>query len=294
MNRRTFGRAVAATLAAQVVARRGFATAAQGGGGLPLSVMLWTLEKVAPFDRCLEMVAAAGYHCVELVGEFHSWSAEETQEKLKRMRGLGLRVDLMSGMKAGFAVPEEREAFLVEFAGHLESAKVLECSQVNLKSGKRVEGMEPRAQFDASVETLKRAGAMAAEHGIEIVIEPIDVLENPTIYLTSVTEAFAMVDAVGHPGVKVLYDFYHEQRGHGNLLEKLDGNISKVGLVHIADVPGRHEPGSGEIHYAKVYERLAALKYDRGIAMEFYPQGDVVAALRKAAGEVRAAYSSSM
>ncbi len=290
MNRRAFGRMVAGTLAAQAFPLGGLAEGMQGGGGVSLSVMLWTLEKVAPFDRCLEMVAAAGYHCVELVGEFQSWSAAETQEKLKQMRGLGLRVDLISGMKTGFAVPEEREAFFTEFARQLGSAKALGCSQVNLKSGKRVAGMEPGAQFDASVETLKRAGAMAAEHGVEIVIEPIDLLENPTIYLTSVTEAFAMVDAVGSASVKVLYDFYHEQRGHGNLLEKLDGNIGKVGCVHVADVPGRHEPGSGEIDYAKVYERLAALKYDRTIAMEFYPQGDPVAALRKAAGEVRAAF----
>jgi hydroxypyruvate isomerase len=79
-----------------------------------------------------------------------------------------------------------------------------------------------------------------------------------------------------------LYDFYHEQRSSGNLLEKLANNIDLIGLVHIADVPGRHEPGTGEIDYANIYRRLAELHYDRFLAMEFYPTGDPAATLRAA------------
>jgi hydroxypyruvate isomerase len=288
MNRRVFSKMVAAAAASQAFGR--IASAETATRGVQLSVMLWTLEKLAPFDRCLEMVAAAGYQGVELVGEFQSWSAQETQLKLARMKALGLRVDSMSGVKAGFAVPEERESFFMQFEAHLEAAKALGCPQVILLSGKRVPGMTADVQFAAAVETLKRVAAMAAEKQIEIVIEPIDPLENPTIYLTTVTTAFEMVRAVGSDTVKVLYDFYHEQRAFGNLIEKLEGNIDKVGLVHVADVPGRHGPGSGEVDYANIYKRLAALKYDRFVAMEFYPQGEPVAALRKAAGEVRAAF----
>ena len=57
--------------------------------------------------------------------------------------------------------------------------------------------------------------------------------------------------------MKVLYDLYHEQRGQGNLIEKLEKNIDEVGLVHVADVPGRHEPGTGEMNYINIYRRLA-------------------------------------
>ena len=110
-------------------------------------------------------------------------------------------------------------------------------------------------------------------------------LENPSIYLDGVTEAFEIVRAVGSPKVKVLYDLYHEQRGMGNLIEKLEKNIDEVGLIHIADVPGRHEPGTGEINYRNVYKKLAELRYRGVIAMEFYPTGDVVETLRKAREE---------
>jgi hydroxypyruvate isomerase len=83
----------------------------------------------------------------------------------------------------------------------------------------------------------------------------------------------------------IIYDFFHEQVSEGNLIEKLEKNIAKVGLMHVADVPGRHEPGTGEINYTNIYKKLAALKYDRYLAMEFIPTGDPVASLRRAREE---------
>ena len=95
-------------------------------------------------------------------------------------------------------------------------------------------------------------------------------------------EGFEIVRKVGNPHVKFLYDFYHEQISEGNLIKKLKENIDFVGLVHIADVPGRHQPGTGEINYASIYRKLAELKYSGYAAMEFIPEGDPVAALRSA------------
>ena len=244
--------------------------------------MLWTLEKLAPLNRCLEMVAEAGYQGVELVGEFASWSPEETRRVLARMRSLRLVFDAMSGVKAGFAVPDASAAFLSQFARHLTSAQELGCARVILLSGPAVPGMSPEAQRATAVTNLSRAAEMAAKAQIEIVIEPIDPLENPSIFLQSVTEGFAIVRAVNQPNLKVLYDFYHEQRGFGNLLEKLEGNIGYVGLVHVADVPGRHEPGTGEIRYDAIFRKLAELRYGGWIAMEYTPTQDAVVSLRAA------------
>jgi len=252
--------------------------------------MLWALEDKASFDRCLEMVARAGYQGVELVGEFQRWAPEEQRRVKARMRSLGLVVDAMSGVKAGFSVPVETEAFLAQFADHLQAAKALECPQVILLSGKRIAGMSAEAQRGVAVENLKRAAEMAARERIGVVIEPIDLLENPGIFLASVSDGFEIVRAVGAPHVKVLYDLYHEQRSFGNLIEKLEKNIDLVGLIHVADVPGRHEPGTGEIDFRVIYRRLAALRYDRWIAMEFYPTGDAGATLERARMEAQAAF----
>jgi hydroxypyruvate isomerase len=288
MNRRQFHR-LALTAALGQALLRGHAQSLASPGGPRFSVMLWTLEKLAPFDRCIVMVAAAGYNGVELVGEFQKWPDEERKRVMSRMRSLGLVFDAMSGVKAGFSDPSESEPFMAQLTAQVQSAKELECPMIILLSGKRVESLDAKAQRQTSVENLKRAADLAARNGIDIVIEPIDPLENPTIFLRTVSDGFDIVREVGSPHVKVLYDFYHEQRAFGNLIEKLKNNIDLVGLVHIADVPGRHEPGTGEIDYGNIYRTLAELKYDKFIAMEFYPTGDAVESLKKARLEAQQA-----
>lgn len=277
MNRREFSQLIAGS-ALGTALLRGHAQTVKPAGEGRFSVMLWTLEKQAPLERCLEIVAAAGYQGVELVGEFATWSATNTRLMMKKMRSLGLVFDAMSGVKAGFAVAAETDAFMAQLAEQIRWAGVLQCPQIILLSGKRVAGEDQRR---TAVENLKRAAEMAAKSEVEIVIEPIDPLENPTIYLTTVSEGFEIVRAVNSRAVKVLYDFYHEQRAYGNLIEKLENNIDWVGLVHIADVPGRHEPGTGEIDYGTIYRKLAELKYGGVIAMEYYPTGDAETSLKQ-------------
>ena len=161
----------------------------------------------------------------------------------------------------------------------------LGCGQIILLSGKRAAGAEAGVQRQTSVETLKRSVDMLAAAGVTALIEPIDLLENPPIYLDGVAKGFEITRAVGSPQVKVLYDLYHEQRQNGNLIEKLEKNIDQVGLIHVADVPGRHEPGTGEMNYCNIYRALGKLRYKGVIAMEFYPTGEAVETLRKAREE---------
>jgi hydroxypyruvate isomerase len=280
MNRREFSQLIAGAMLGEAVASAGIRSA-PATKGVRFSFMLWALTKQASFDRCVEIVAAAGYQGIELVGEFQKWSPEETQRILARVHSLGMVFDAMSGVHAGFAVPADSALFLAQFKEHLQSAVTLECPQVILLSGRRVESLQPSEQRQASIDNLKRASDLAAAHQIEIVIEPIDPLENPTIFLQTVTDGFDIAHEVNRPNVKVLYDIYHEQRAFGNLIEKLEKNIDQVGLIHIADVPGRHEPGTGEIDYENIYRKLAELHYDRFIAMEYYPTEDPVTSLKK-------------
>jgi hydroxypyruvate isomerase len=298
LSRRSFGRLVGAALAARVMVPDALTAQASGGAeaGPQFSVMMWALKKWGSFEENLERVAQAGYRHVELVGEFARWSAEDWTRILARMQALKITVDATSGVKAGFADLAAGEAaggdaFLAELKGFLPAVQRLGCGQIILLSGKRIEGAGAGVQRAASVEALKRASDILGAVGVIGVIEPIDRLENPSIYLDGVTEAFEIVRAVGSPKVKVLYDLYHEQRGMGNLIEKLEKNFDEVGLIHVADVPGRHEPGTGEIGYSNVYKKLAELRYRGVIAMEFYPTGDVVETLRRAREEALQAWA---
>ena len=295
LSRRAFGRLITAALAAGVIVPGRLMGQAQPGAdesGPQFSVMMWALNKRGSFEENLERVAEAGYRHVELVGEFARWSEEDWRRILARMRELKITVDATSGMKLGFAVSSGGDGFLAELKGLIPMVQRLGCGQIILLSGKRTEGAAPGAQHLASIETLKHAAEILSAMGLTGVIEPIDRLENPSIYLYGMEEAFEIVRAVGSPKVKVLYDLYHEQRGQGNLIEKLEKNIDEVGLVHVADVPGRHEPGTGEMNYINIYRRLAELHYKGVIAMEFYPTGDVVETLRRSRQEALRAWGN--
>ena len=266
-----------------------------------ISVMMWTMKKFGTFEENLERVAQAGYRCVELVDEFKHWTPEEKQRILARMKALGIQIDAMAGLTRGFADPARgfadpagASAYIAELKDLIPVAKELGCSQIILMSGKRLDSIAAEAQHRASIETLSQAAPILAANGITGLIEPIDRIENPPIYLDGVTEAFAITNAVSSPSIKVLYDLYHEQRGYGNLIEKLNANIAQVGLIHVADVPGRHAPGTGEIDYPTIYRRLAALKYTGRIAMEFYPNdaADIIPSLRRAREDALRALTS--
>lgn len=287
LNRREFARVLGAAGAAAICDARLPADAhrippAKGEASFQLSVMLWTVFRDLPFEQRLEKVAEAGYRAVELVNEYEKWSEEDSRNANRKKHSLGMTIDACSGIRSGICDPKERGAFLAEVRAMLPVLEKLECSRLIILSGNKQTALSLREQHQSCVEGMERAADIAAEKKIELLLENIDPEENPAYYLTSVAEGFEIVGEVNHPNVKFLYDFFHEQIAEGNLLEKLEKNIEKVGLVHVADVPGRHEPGTGEINFPNIYRKLGQLHYSRYVAMEFLPTGEPVASLRAA------------
>jgi hydroxypyruvate isomerase len=291
MNRREFGRSIAGVAAGAAAGSLASAMPdsqssqskdAVGAVPFKLSVMLWTVFRGQPFAQRLDKVAEAGFHAVELVDEFKGWTKEDFAAARRKKHELGMEVDATAGVWHALADAGDRDAFLQNLREFITTMKELECTRLVLQTGNAVPGLSREAMRANCIETLKRGGEIAAQNGIELLAENIDPEENPKYFLTSCAEGFEIVRAVGNPHVKFLNDFFHEQIAEGNLLEKIEKNIDLVGLVHIADVPGRHEPGSGEIYYPNIYKKLAELGYDRYVAMEFMPTSEPVAALRAA------------
>ncbi|MHB8502173.1 MAG: hydroxypyruvate isomerase family protein [Candidatus Acidiferrales bacterium] len=292
MNRREFGRSIASlaagTAAASVTSAMPYSPGSQSkeaaSSGVPfkLTVMLWTVFRGQPFAQRLDKVAEAGYHAVELVDEFKGWTKDDFAAARKKKHELGFDFDATAGVWHTLADANDRDAFLQSVRDFVPILHELECTRLILQSGNVVPGLSPLAMRANCIETLKRGGDIAAQNGIELLVENIDPEENPKYFLTSSAEGFEIVRSVGNPHVKFLYDFFHEQIAEGNLIEKLEKNIDLTGLVHVADVPGRHEPGTGEIYYPNIYRKLSELGYDRHVAMEFLPQGEPVAELRAA------------
>jgi hydroxypyruvate isomerase len=260
-----------------------------------LSVMLWTVFTDLPFEQRLEKVAEAGYKYVQLVGEYEKWAPDDFNRANAKRKELGISFDATAGLKHGLCDPADRDALLADLRTALSSMEKLECPSIILLSGDMVPGMTRAYQHQSCIDGLKAAaklvdGKKIAGKPVDLLLETIDPEENPKYYLTSANEALEVVKAVDHPQVKFLYDFFHEQIAEGNLIKKLEKDIQHIGVVHVADVPGRHEPGTGEINYQNIFRKLVELRYDGVVAMEFLPTADPVAKLR-AAREMALRYS---
>jgi hydroxypyruvate isomerase len=289
LNRRRFSCSLVGTAVGAAALSRDARAQAESSHRAPfqISVMLWTVFKDLAFEQRLEKVVEAGYANVELVGEYHKWSDDEFNRYNDKRKQLGIHFDTTAGLGHGIGNPADRDAMLADVRRELPIMEKLDCPAVIIMSGNVVPGLSREAQHQSCIEGLKQAASIIEGKQIDgkpvrLLLENIDPEENPKYYLTSVAEGFEIIRAVNHPQVRFLYDFFHEQIAEGNLIEKLEKNIDYTGLVHIADVPGRHEPGTGEIHYPNIYRKLAELKYDRIVAMEFHPTSDPVAKLRKA------------
>jgi hydroxypyruvate isomerase len=249
--------------------------------------MLWTVFNDLPFEQRLEKIAGAGYTNVELVGEYAKWSPAEFDRANAARKRLGITFDATAGLRHGVSNPADRDTFLAEWREALTPMETLACPAMIVLTGNLVPGLSRDVQHQSCIEGLKRAATMVEGRQINgkpvrILLECIDPEENPKYFLQSAAEGIEIVRAVNHPQVRFLYDLFHEQIAEGNLIEKLDKHIDVIDLIHVADVPGRHQPGTGEINYESIYRKLAQLNYRGMVAMEFRPTGDAVDALRKA------------
>src|SRR5262249_38519540 len=156
--------------------------------------------------------------------------------------------------------------------------------------GFKAPGRSRGEQHASIVEGLKRAHEVAAPHRITLIVEVINTLApieplypkgNPhhDYYLDRSAEAFEIVREVGSPFVKVLFDLYHVQIMEGNLIETIRNHIRDIAHFHVGDVPGRHEPGTGEIHYPNIFRAIRETGYRDFVAMEYVPSKDAMETL---------------
>jgi hydroxypyruvate isomerase len=303
MNRRTFTKALAtAAFAAAVPSLPASALNPSdspqrkdpSAPPFPLSVMLWTVFTGKPFEERLAKVAEAGYTNVELVGEYKDWGGPEFSKANAAKKRLGISFDATAGLENFVGNPATTDDLLDELGRALIPMDAIDCPAMIVLSGNVIPSLTREAQHAACINSLKRAAAFVdgreiAGQPVRLLLECIDPEENPKCFLQSASEALEIVRAVNHPQVQFLYDIYHEQIAEGNLIEKLEKNMDLIGLIHVADVPGRHEPGTGEINYTNIFRKLVQLNYKRTVAMEFKPSADSVTALRAAKAMVMGA-----
>jgi hydroxypyruvate isomerase len=169
----------------------------------------------------------------------------------------------------GLSAEEEHDQIEKRFRERCDQAKRLNIKRVLCLTGQKRQDIPAEKQTELIVKGLKRLGPIAQENGVTIVLEILNVLVNhPGYFLVYSPQAAEMMQAVGHPNVKMLFDIYHQQISEGNLCNNIKKHIDCIGHFHIGDNPGRQYPGTGEINYKNVFRAVHETKYDGYLAME--------------------------
>ena len=243
------------------------------------------------FAYCLEMlytdlpftkrIAEAKKDGIDII-EFWDWRDKDIMLLKHELQRLNMRVSNFSGNRQyGMIDPAEKENFLTEIRESGTVAKEMGCPNLLLlvqKLEKDNSGKLPKINLTMKqienniIECGKEAGKIADELNLHIVIEPLnDVLDHPNYVLTSSLTAVNLVKAINHPRVKILYDIYHMAMQGEDVISSIKDSILQIGYFHVADKPGRNEPGTGEVDYPKILSMLKKLKYQGIIAFEYLP-----------------------
>jgi len=242
------------------------------------------------FSICLEMiypdldfaaravkVRDKGFSAVE----FWAWTDKDL-DAFQHLIGEGLRIATFSGQRKGSLInPEDWEQYRREVEGAIPVAKRLACDRLMLLTQELLPGgygrpAPPhlgRAEQRASViRGLRALAPMAEREKITLLLEPLNIrVDHPGYFLDSGREGFAIIQEVGSPRVRLLYDIYHLEVMQRNSTDVLLAHLPLVGHIHIADVPGRHEPGTGELDFFKILRAVGEGGYTGAVGFEFSP-----------------------
>jgi hydroxypyruvate isomerase len=163
----------------------------------------------------------------------------------------------------------------------LEAAEIVGCKTLIATTGWGKDVTDRAWGHAGIVACLKAAAPLAEAAGVTLVLEPLNILvDHAGYFLSTSAEGFEIVQQVNSPAVKLLFDIYHQQITEGNLIANITSHIDEIGHFHVADNPGRYEPGTGEINYANVLPAINEAGYDRYVGLEFRPSKPTPEALK--------------
>ena len=234
--------------------------------------MLFTEE---PFIDRFEAAVKAGFKAVEFLFPY----AHTAQQVRNAALEAGVQIvlhnlpagDWDAGERGIACLPDRVAEFREGVARAIDYARALGVTQLNCLAGKVPAGADPTALRATLVENLRYAAAQLAPHGIRLLIEPINTFDIPGFYLQRSSQALALIQQVKAPNLKLQYDLYHMQIMEGDLAPTLQNALEHIGHIQLADTPGRHEPGTGEINFPFLFDWLDALGYDGWIGCEYRP-----------------------
>jgi hydroxypyruvate isomerase len=226
------------------------------------------LDRFAPAKR-------DGFPAVEYLGPYDH-SPEEVADTLAANDLEQALFNIPSGDWAGGerglgCLPDRIDEFREGVDTAIRYAKALNCDKINCLTGIAPAGVDPKVLDSTLVANLQYAAPRFADAGIKLLLEPINLRDIPGFFVSTTAHATRVLEAVGSDNLYVQYDFYHMQIMQGDLVATFEQLGDRIAHVQIADNPGRHEPGTGEINYGFVLSELDRLGYDGFVGCEYKP-----------------------
>ncbi|HFZ8993074.1 TPA: hydroxypyruvate isomerase [Citrobacter freundii] len=236
-----------------------------------LSMLFTEVEFTERFSRA----ARAGFKGVEYLFPY-DYSAAQLRALLDEHQLTQVLFNLPAGNwsagERGIACLPDRVA---EFREGVEQAilyaHILGNRQVNCLAGIKPDGYDDAVIAATFSENLQYAADKLAGAGIKLVMEPLNTCDVPGFYLHNTRQALEIIARVNRPNLFIQYDIYHMQIMEGDLARTMQKNLAMIHHIQLADNPGRHEPGTGEINYPFILAHLDAIGYDGWVSCEYNP-----------------------
>jgi hydroxypyruvate isomerase len=232
-----------------------------------------------PFLDRIDRVAEFGFEAVE----FWTWPEKDLDAIEDRLDEHDLALTSMAGsreqtapenLERAMTNPASRAAAIEDVEASIEVADRLECPHLIVHLGPERDAPDD-GTYESVLEGLREVAETAEAAGVTLLLEPLNQAVDHAGYFLSHSEtAYEIVDDVDSPAVGVLFDIYHQQITEGNLISNLRHNLEYIDHVHVADVPGRHEPGTGELHYENILDALDDAGYDGYVGFEYTAAAD--------------------
>ena len=236
-----------------------------------------------PFLDRFEAAARAGFEAVEFLFPY-PYAAKEIRS---RLIGNGLQLvlhnlpagDWDAGERGIACHPDRVIEFHTGIARAIEYAQALEVKQLNCLVGKAPVAADKGALRRTLVANLRFAAHALKEAGIKLLVEPINTYDIPGFFVSRTDDALRLLDEVESDNVFLQYDIYHAQRTEGELAATMQRHLPRIAHIQLADNPGRHEPGTGEINYDFLFAHIDRIGYEGWIGCEYKPAAATEAGL---------------
>jgi hydroxypyruvate isomerase len=230
-----------------------------------------------PFLERFAAAAADGFRAVEYVGAYDIAPTE-----LRRILGANGLIQALFNMPAGdwaagergiACHPDRRDAFRDAVDTTIVYAEATGCTAVNCLAGILPVGLAREEAEAVLVDNLRYAAPRLAAAGVRLLVEPINPRDIPGFLINSTSDYERIATQVGDDNLYLQFDFYHVQVVEGDLLRRFERLLPRIGHVQVADNPGRHEPGTGEINYPNIFAVIDRLGYAGWVGAEYRPGG---------------------